>query len=79
MEQEHSGANDKMNRCDWADCIDAGLFEGVNASLINAEGRKNISLDKNRVRFIYLCPMHFDLGVGNHHAEPSAPHRPAKP
>jgi hypothetical protein len=53
-----------MNRCDWRECFARGLFDGVAAALLNAEGRKNIALDENRSRFIYLCSKHFALGVG---------------
>jgi len=52
-----------MNRCDWVDCFQEGIFDGVDTLLLNAEGRKN-TLDENRSRFIYLCPEHFELGVG---------------
>ena len=53
-----------MNRCDWADCMEVGILDGVNTSLLNNEARKNIFLDENRSRFIYLCPKHWELGVG---------------
>jgi hypothetical protein len=32
-----------MNRCDWVDCFQEGIFDGVDTLLLNAEGRKNIS------------------------------------
>ena len=54
----------RMNRCDWADCFEEGIFDGVDTVLLNEEGRKNIPLGENRSRFIYLCPDHFELGVG---------------
>jgi len=54
-----------MNRCDWTGCSAIGLFDGVDSSLLNIEGQKNVRLDENRSRFIYLCPDHFELGVGN--------------
>ena len=41
-----------------------GILDGVDTSLLNNEGRKNISLDESRSRFIYLCPKHFELEVG---------------
>ena len=41
-----------------------GIFDGVNTVLLNEEGRKNILLGENRSGFIYLCPDHFELGVG---------------
>ena len=53
-----------MNRCDGAECHEVGILDGVDTSLLNNEGRKNISLDESRSRFIYLCPKHFELGVG---------------
>ena len=53
----------RMNRCDWTDCLAMGVFAGIHKSLLNAEGRKNTSADETR--FIYLCPEHFDLGMGN--------------
>ena len=27
-----------MNKCDWADCVKVGLFDGVENTLLNAEG-----------------------------------------
>ena len=41
-----------------------GILDGVDTSLLNDEARKNIFLDESRSRFIYLCPKHFELGVG---------------
>jgi len=57
-----------MNRCDWIGCSAIGLFDGIDSSLLNSEGRKNVPFDENRSRFIYLCPEHFELGVGNFNA-----------
>ena len=51
----------QMNCCDWGNCLAVGPFDGVNKSLLNAVGRKNISV--NETRFIYLCPQHFRRGV----------------
>ena len=45
----------RMNRCDWADCFEEGIFDGVDTVLLNEKGRKNIPLGENRSRFIYLC------------------------
>jgi hypothetical protein len=53
-----------MNRCDWADCMEVGILDGVDTSLLNNEARKNIFLDESRCRFIYLCPKHWELGIG---------------
>jgi hypothetical protein len=53
-----------MNRCDWADCTEMGILDGVEMSLLNNEGRKNILLSESPSRFIYLCEKHFELGVG---------------
>jgi len=53
-----------MNRCDWGDCFEEGIFDDVNTFLLNEKGRKHIPLGENRSRFIYLCPDHFELGVG---------------
>ena len=53
-----------MNRCDWTDCaLEVGLFDGAPSSLLSAEVRKKISVDKSR--FINLCPNHFELGVAS--------------
>ena len=57
--------NASMNRCDWADCIEIGIFDGVTNSLLNAEGRKNVVIDETAARFTFLCPKHFELGVAN--------------
>ena len=32
--------------------------------LLNAEGLKNVPSDTKGSRFIYLCPNHFELGIG---------------
>ena len=53
-----------MNRCDWADCLEVGILDGVDTSLLNNEALKHIFLDESRSRFIYLCPKHWELGVG---------------
>jgi hypothetical protein len=53
-----------MNRCDWADCLEVGILDGVDTSLLNNEARKKIFVDERRSRFIYLCPKHWELGVG---------------
>ena len=63
-------------KCDWIGCSEIGFFEGLDKTRLNDQSKKFIFAF---LRFIYLCPMHLDLGVGNHHAEPSALHRPAKP
>ena len=53
-----------MNSCDWTDCsLEVGLFDGAPRSLLSAEGRKNIPVEKNR--FINLCAHHFELGVAS--------------
>jgi len=57
--------NAGMNRCDWADCIEIGIFDGVTNSLLNVDGRKHVVIDETPARFIFLCPKHFELGVGN--------------
>ena len=53
-----------MNSCDWTDCsLEVGLFDGAPRTLLSAEGRKNIPVEKNR--FIKLCAHHFELGVAS--------------
>ena len=52
-----------MNRCDWLNCLAVGHFDGVDTTLLNALGRKNILI--NEGRFIYLCPQHFRSGVAH--------------
>jgi hypothetical protein len=44
--------------------MEVGILDGVDTSLLNNEARKNIFLDESRSRFIYLCPKHWELGVG---------------
>ena len=44
--------------------MEMGILDGVDMSLLNDEGRKNIFLDETTARFIYLCEKHFELGVG---------------
>ena len=53
---------DNMNKCDWTDCVKVGLFDGVENTLLNAEGQKNVG--KEFRRFLYLCPEHFKLAIG---------------
>ena len=53
-----------MNSCDWTDCsLEVGLFDGAPRTLLSAEGRKNIPVERNR--FINLCPDHFEVGVAS--------------
>jgi hypothetical protein len=53
-----------MNSCDWTDCsLEVGLFDGAPRTLLSAEGRKNIPVERNS--FINLCPDHFELGVAS--------------
>jgi hypothetical protein len=54
---------DHMVRCDWIDCFNPGLFDGVRDSLLNAVGRHNTKKNISD-RFIFLCPTHFYLAVG---------------
>ena len=54
-----------FGRIQWDDCFEERIFDGVDTVLLNEEGRKNIPFGENRSRFIYLCPDHFELGVGN--------------
>ena len=49
--------------------MEVGILDGVDTSLLNNEARKNICLDETRSRFIYLCPKHFEQGVGSIHQE----------
>lgn len=58
---EENGS-ENMNKCDWIDCSETRLFDGANKILLNAEGRKNV--DDVFLRFVFLCPNHFKLGVG---------------
>jgi len=53
----------EMNRCDWMGCGQIGLWDGVEPRLLNEEGKKKIN--PNGSRFLYLCPEHFQLAVGN--------------
>jgi len=57
-----SDKEDDMNKCDWTDCVKVGLFDGVENTLLNAEGQKNVG--KEFRRFLYLCPEHFKLAIG---------------
>ena len=49
--------------CDWIGCRETGFFDGVQKSLLNAEGRKNIT--ETRRTFVFLCTKHFKLAVGS--------------
>jgi hypothetical protein len=40
-----------------------GLWDGVEARLLNQGGKKNVT--PNTSRFVYLCPEHFQLAIGN--------------
>jgi hypothetical protein len=50
-------------RCDWIGCVEVGFFDGVQKTLLNAEGRKNIA--ETRRTFVILCSHHLKLGVSN--------------
>jgi len=52
-----------MNRCDWIDCLEMGLWDGVENVLLNSEGQRNVLTKEAPTRFTYLCPKHFALGV----------------
>jgi hypothetical protein len=50
-----------QNRCDWMGCVEVGFLNGVQKTLLNNEGRKNIPATVHR--FVFLCDNHFQLGV----------------
>ena len=54
---------DTNMRCDWIGCLEVGFFDGVQKTVLNAEGRKNIT--ETRRTFVVLCPEHVMLSVGN--------------
>lgn len=58
-----------MNRCDWLGCLDAGVFDGVQSLLLNPQGQISIDTTQSGSRFIFLCPKHFELGVGHLHQD----------
>jgi len=58
-----SRENDTSTWCDWIGCLETGFFDGVQKTLLNAERRSNIT--ETRRTFVFLCPDHFKLGVGN--------------
>ena len=49
-------------KCDWIGCSEVGFFEGLEKTRLNDESKKFIFAF---LRFIYLCPRHFQLGVTN--------------
>jgi hypothetical protein len=48
-------------KCDWIGCSEIGFFEGLDKTRLNDEGKRHIF---DFLRFIFLCPRHFELGVG---------------
>jgi hypothetical protein len=50
-------------RCDWIGCLEVGFFDGVQKTVLNAEGRKNIT--ETRRTFVFLCTKHFKLAMGS--------------
>ena len=64
---EQSDGRDDMNRCDWVDCLEVGVFDGVASTLLAAKGQKNIR-EVSR-RFVYLCPEHFKLALATSNDE----------
>ena len=59
LHEVHSASAD---RCDWNNCSEIGVFDGLNIVLLNAEVRKNLKGDS---RFVFLCPKHFILATVN--------------
>ena len=58
-----------MNRCDWADCFEEGIFDGVDTVLLNEEGHQASSFEYNeRLSLFYLLeicrPVNSDFILG---------------
>jgi len=50
------------DRCDWSNCSEIGVFDGLNTDVLTAEARKNFKDDS---RFVFLCPKHFTIAMAN--------------
>ena len=49
-------------KCDWIGCSEIGYFEGLEKIRLNDESKKSILAF---LKFIYLCPIHLQVGVAN--------------
>ena len=58
----HEFQSASANPCDWSNCFEFGVFDGLNTILLNAEARENLKAD---CRFVFLCPSHFQLAMAN--------------
>lgn len=57
-----TGTSVSANRCDWSNCSEMGILDGVNTVLLNAETRNNLIPHS---RFVFLCPKHFKIAMAN--------------
>ena len=58
----HEAQSLSTNPCDWSNCAEFGVFDGLNTVLLNVEARKNLENDS---RFVFLCPEHFKVAMVN--------------
>jgi len=59
-----------QKKCDWNGCSEMGFFDGLDKKLLT-EGAKRHIFDF--LRWIFLCPYLFKLGVGNSDEKNQAP------
>ena len=50
------------DHCDWSECTEIGVFDGLNTDALSAEARKNL---KGESRLVFLCPKHFKVAMAN--------------
>jgi len=52
----------QQKKCDWIGCSEIGFFGGLDKTLLTEEGKRHIFA---LLKLIFLCPYHFNRGVGN--------------
>ena len=52
----------QQRKCDWMGCSEIGFFEGLDKTRFTEESKRHIAAF---LKLIFLCPYHFNRGVGN--------------
>jgi hypothetical protein len=59
-----------QKKCDWNGCSEIGFFDGLDKKLLTDQAKKHISAF---LKLVFLCPCHFNLGVGGSYKKNQAP------
>ena len=52
----------QQKKCDWMGCSEIGFFDGLDKTRLTEEAKRHIFAF---LKWIFLCPYHFNRGVGN--------------